>query len=208
MRNLFWNKNGCLTGILQGEKRTLAEPTSWVKVHYPGSKELGVDTRPNACLGLVFTVHAVDLGVALSHFSSLNSPHFVKILVFLWVLAEGFLGPRHDFQGPGEETTRPNSWQSEQLCWVPETTEPSKLTPIWKFLDVPSAQTTMGWWKEKVTNCFRGIFTGHYKEQVEIQELDKISVKTKNCEAGKSWITLTSQSTEAVSPISFTPLLF
>lgn len=144
----------------------------------------------------------------VSLFSSLNSPHFMKILAFLWVLAEGFLAPRHDCQGPGEETTRPNSWQSEQLCWVPETTEPLKLTPIWKFLDVPSAQTTMGWWKEKVTNCFHGVFTGHYQEQVETQELDKSSVKTKNCEAGKSWITLTSQSTEGVSPISFTPLEF
>ena len=51
-----------------------------------------------------------------------------------------------------------------------------------------------------------GIFTGHYKEQVEIQELDKISVETKNCEAGKSWITLTSKSTEEVNPISLTPL--
>ena len=82
-----------------------------------------------------------------------------------------------------------------------------KLMPIWKFLDVPSAQTTLGWWKEKVTNCFRGIFTGHSKEQVEIQELDKISAKTKNCEAGKSWISVISKSTEGVPSISCTPIL-
>lgn len=68
MRNLFLNENGCLTGILQGEKRKQAEPNSWVKVHYPGSKELGIDTCPNARPSLIFTVHAVDLDVALGTF--------------------------------------------------------------------------------------------------------------------------------------------
>lgn len=49
----------------------------------------------------------------VSHFSSLISPHFMKILLSLWVWAEGFLGPRHDFQGPLEKASRQTSWRSE-----------------------------------------------------------------------------------------------
>ena len=86
-----------------------------------------------------------------------------KVFLFLWVLEEVLLDHRSDFQGHRKKTAsslEPGTLTGGQMgtpliSW--NYFKPSKLIPIWKFLDVLNTQTTMGWWKEKVTSYFHGI---------------------------------------------------
>lgn len=88
-----------------------------------------------------------------------------------------------------EITLSPWNWYRSGSSWMFWT-----LKPHWVGGKGKSQAISVGF-------DINGIFTGHYNEQVEIQELDEISVKTKNCKAGKNMITLTSKSTEGVPPL-------